>query len=324
MNPAQYLAHYRANYPDWFTDDGADFPDAEDLWFGDAADRAGTILAGQMVEATKDASWATKGDQLAALITECRAHYEPMNLDWLARATPEDSRWRQPLVVRDKPARDPAAHDYGQYAGMAKAFRDKVWFTFFAKPRVSEKARQNQDARRDRDERPYIYARPLAPNKDRRVSKFGTLDGEIANFRSRPVGNWAFGPAYSLAARWWSNEFGEPFEPNFEACLVEAAQPGEKTYRNSEDRIPGELEPWIFDVNERALNDAAWFWVYLCGRIDLLLDVEQISPDPEYWRRIITQRGLSHVQGRSLDCLERNRILRMIGLIARSHRPDPE
>lgn len=323
MTPAQYLAHYRAHYPDWFDAGDDDFPTAEDLWFGDEPELASNVLAGQMVEATGDAGWVRgeRREQLSALIAECRKHYEPMNADWLARATSEGSRWRQ---VRHGSVGNAGKVESSQlwrpWAREANWLRDKVWLTFFAKPRVPEKARRRQDKRRLREGRPYIYKQAT----DGRVRRFGTLDGEIANFRSRPVGNWAFGPAYSLAASWWETTFNEAFDPNFEACLVENAQPGEKTYRNSDGRIPGELMPWVYDVKETSLNPAAWFWVFLSGRIDLLLDIENIAPDPTYWRRMIADNGLTHVLGRSLDNLERNRIMRIIGLIARAHRPDTE
>ncbi|MFN4134954.1 MAG: hypothetical protein ACK4G2_04825 [Novosphingobium sp.] len=240
---------YRAAFPAWFTG-GHDpsYPSWEELFNdADAPDNTGALIAREMhvIESKMPPAkrsgidWFAHVEGMQALIDRCRVIYVRDYHDWLARNAPMGSRWRPHERLSRNHAGQPDGPDYGDMAGMG-------W----------DRARPWPQAYHD------DHMKPVAET-GKRGGKDGIILYGLGNFSDRPVGIKPMRPVYHLINRWWRNELGTPFRPNFGDDKV-LTLPPEFDGRG----IDPETRARALLVNVDVLNPAARFLCLALQEVD--------------------------------------------------------
>lgn len=315
----------------------------EDIFPASTPEQAAKELSDYMIDWTGDLSWRdpTRIAAVGTLIADARHTYfhgryegEPAVLaglepgpwghfagyrDWLWRVAEPGTRDRPFDDLRE--VHDPelpidwASSDYSAYRRDDDGF-DAEWpvirTELFSKPLVSDGAAGQQQNRRSRG----VGKEPHKPRrkKDQRVQpKYGTLTHSLGDFRPRRVGTVPFNSVWLLANEFWKRHVGKPLRVNF--SLVHDDSIGRLGHRHTvTGRLMGPDATWCVTYDESALNSAAHFWAALCGKLDLLLDLDAVEPDRELWGQILTHTGVESIEITELSKdqligLERQRLL---------------
>ncbi len=197
---------YRAAFPAWFTGEhDPSYPSWEELFDdADAPDNTGALIAREMdkienkmpLARRSGIDWFAHVEGMQGLIDRCRVSYFRDYHDWLARNAPMGSRWRPHERLSRNHAGQPDGPDYGEMAGMG-------WNN--VPPQIAPPWPQLYDE---------DHAKPVA-GTGKRGGKDGIILYGMGNFSDRPVGIKPMRPVYHLINRWWRDELGSPFRPEF-------------------------------------------------------------------------------------------------------------
>ncbi len=245
---------YRTQFPAWFTG-GYDpsYPSWADLFNDpDDLDNTAALVAHEMDKIERKVpkarrsgvDWFEHVEGIQSLIDRCRAIYFPAYLDWLARNAPMGSRWRPHERLSRNHANQPDGPDYTEMSGLG-------W------DRVPPMIAPPWPVLYEED-----HMKPLADSGNRQP-KDGIILYGLGNFSDRPVGIKPMRQVFHLINRFWREELGLPFRPNFGDDKV-LTLPG--TYDNMP--IGAETRAQALRVNVDALNPAARFLCLALQEID--------------------------------------------------------
>lgn len=316
----------------------ADALQPEDI-IRNAAHKAAEELAHYMASEAPSVKWGKLIPSLSVLVEDGRRRYfdgyhigdpavlagiEPGKwryLDgysaWLAKVMPEQTVFRPPS--------DPPPGEAGR--GMERV--DAEWPTIrdalFMHPRLTDKAREvYQEKRRQR----YIEKQKEKGKEPKEgpvgrkglyQTKYGTLNAGLGEYRARPIGSVPFYSIWPLVEEWWQREHGGAFRPNFDQAASSTALRAGGDGGSS----PNKVKVWAKLIDTEALNEAAHFWAAFAGKLDLLLDLDEVVPDEDFWSRIAREIGFVGEEGGPLSrveikAMERSRIFRIAELTARA------